>query len=101
MAFTRDQRSMNDAIATIIESDPELRDEIRLLVQATIKHAKHTLRYGSQADKSTLMRAIVPTMMKALEHNEQGEGERARQAAWDRMKEAMLEGADSAAPATD
>jgi hypothetical protein len=86
----RNQQLAAMAVAAI-QDDPTLKNEMNLLVREIIAHQRLTMRVGSPADKTALVKAVLPQMLSAMSTVQQGEQEAEQRASYDRMM-AMLRG---------
>lgn len=75
--------------ASVVAGDEGLRRRVHRLVDALLKDAEHTIKYGSAADRARLMRMVVPALLKSLQSADVGASEEAKGAAYQRMLEAM------------
>lgn len=86
----RNQQLAAMAVAAI-QDDPTLKNEMNLLVREIIAHQRLTMRIGAPADKTALVKAVLPQMLSAMATVQQAEAEVEQRAAYDRMR-AMLRG---------
>lgn len=77
--------SLEDATVALINSDPDLRDELRDLIKDAIARYKHVIGYGAPADRLAAIKAIVPGLLRAMGRVEQSAQEAAMRAAYDRL----------------
>lgn len=78
-----------EVAATVVASDPELRNRVGRLVKRLVAEAEHTLDFGTPTDRAALMKAIVPTMLRSIQSAEGDAGNVARAAAYERMMAAL------------
>lgn len=69
-----------------LAGDDELRAKTRKVFDKALRHAEYTLNFGSENEKSGLMKAIVPQMMRALQDEAADAAAAAQRAAYDRMR---------------
>lgn len=81
----RPDSSLASLTAAAVASDPELQTRVKRMVNRIVSQVEFTLNYGTSGDKNALMKAVVPAMMKSLGAVEDDQGERAKQAAYDRL----------------
>ena len=81
-AVTSDQ-SVQDAIAEVATTDPEISTRVRRLVNAALDDMEWILKYGTPPQRISLTRTLVPVMMRAMTAA-QAEGGESREA-FDRM----------------
>ncbi len=84
----RNQQLAQMAVQAIAD-DPALKSEMNLLVRDIIAHQRMLMRVGSPADKTALVKAILPQMLSAMNTVAQGEQEAEERAAYDRMRSAL------------
>lgn len=92
MANSNQRNQQLAAMASaVIADDPALKNEMSQLVKEIIAHQRLIMRVGSPADKTALVKAVLPQMLGAM--NTVAENERAAEErrAYDRMM-AMLRG---------
>lgn len=87
MAAPRDQAaaSLEDATVALINSDPELRAELRALIRDATARMRHTIAYGNAAARESVLKAIVPGMIKAMGRVEQSASEAELRAVYERI----------------
>lgn len=83
------EQSMEDATVALINSDPELRDKLRVLTNEVVDKYLVVIRWGSPADRLAAMKAIVPGLLRAMGRVEQSESDKLMRDAYDRMMEKM------------
>ena len=66
--------------------DPELKAEINELVRAATQHARWLWDWGTDADRTTVVKSIVPQMMKGIESERESERQRLQRAHYDSMR---------------
>lgn len=77
--------SLEDATAALIQSEPELRAQLRDLISSTIAAAKHQLLFGAPDTRTTLIKATMPGFVRAMGRVEQGADEAAVREALERL----------------
>jgi len=80
-----DNASVASLIGLAVESDPALQKRVRALINGMIEHAEYVMQWGTPADKSILMRAAVPAMMKAMQRTEEDAVTKRHRAALERI----------------
>ena len=85
----RPDTSLAAIAATAVASDPQLQARVKRMVNQIVTQVEYTLGFGTSQDKNALMKAVVPAMMKSLGHVEDEQGEAAKQAAYERLREAV------------
>lgn len=78
-----------EVAASIVAGDPELRKRVQRLVKRLVAEAEHTLEWGSAADKSALMKAVVPTMLRSIQNADADASDQAMADAYQRMLSSM------------
>ena len=77
--------SLEEATVALINSDPELRDELRGLILDATRRYKHVIRWGAPDARLSAIKAIVPGLLRAMGRVEQSEQEAELRAAYDRL----------------
>jgi hypothetical protein len=72
-----------------LAGDDKLRKQTRNVFDRALAHATYVLDFGSENEKSSLMKAIVPQMMRALQDEQADAAAAAQRAAYDRYREAL------------
>ncbi len=72
-----------------LAGDDALRAKTQGVFNKALRHAEYTLNFGSESEKSALMKAIVPQMMRALQDEAADAAAAAQRAAYDRMRAVM------------
>jgi hypothetical protein len=72
-----------------LAGDDALRRKTQSVFGKALKHAQYTLDFGTESEKSALMKAIVPQMMRALQDEAADAAAAAQRAAYDRMRATM------------
>lgn len=90
------QRNVALAAAAVeaINSDPVLKNEMNHLVREIIAHQRMIMRVGSPADKTALVKAVLPQMLSAMNTVAETEREAEERLAYDRLR-AELRGEDT------
>lgn len=93
MAQSRDvaAQSLEDATVALLQSEPDLRDQVRKMLTTAVARFQHTLEYGSPDARMTLLKATVPGLVKAMGKVEQSSGEAAMREAYDRIRRGEAE----------
>jgi hypothetical protein len=84
-----DPTELGGLVAQVVANDTELRDRVRVLVNNLIKHAEYTMVFGKPAERTHLMKAIMPHMLKALQTAEGDEAERERAEGYKRIRDSF------------
>ena len=82
---------MGELTRTIVSNDTELQKAIRSIVRDAVNQARRTLRHGTEADKNSLMKVLLPYMLEALRQTNQSEEDRKSTEAYKSMMK-MLRG---------
>lgn len=85
-------RKLDTIAASVLDSDEEIRARVKRLVNALLKDAEHTIKFGSPAERAQLMKLIVPPLLKSLQSADVNAGEAAQSAAYERILQAMRGG---------
>jgi hypothetical protein len=81
-----------------LASDAKLREDTQRIFGQALKRADYILRVGSDAERASLIKAIVPQMMRSLQDEAADERAKQQRAAYDRMRAALRGDADLSAP---
>lgn len=81
----RNQQLAAMAVA-VIADDSHLKSEMNQLVREIIAHQRLIMRVGSPADKTALVKAVLPQMLSAMSTVAQEEQEAEERAAYDRLR---------------
>lgn len=79
------EQTIEDATVALINSDPELRDELRGLISDATKRYRHTIRWGAPDARLSAIKAIVPGLLRAMGRVEQSESDKAMHEAYERL----------------
>ena len=82
-------KQLSDMAVAAIAEDPTLKSEMNKLVRDIIAHQRLTMRIGSPAEKTALVKAVLPQMLSAMNTVAQDESEAEERAAYDRMRSAL------------
>ena len=63
------------AMAQMVASDDQLRDELRQLIRSLLDQAWRIVEYGKPADRIALMRTTIPLMLKSMNGADANAGE--------------------------
>lgn len=85
----KDELNMGELAAAVVAADPEIRNELKGLVQDIIRHMRYTMRHGEASSKLQLARAITPQLLSAINKVNESEGQAAQKAAYERMMGAL------------
>lgn len=77
--------SLEDATVALINSDPDLRAELRELIRDATARYRHVIRWGSPDARLAAIKAIVPGMLRAMGRVEQSEQEAEMRKAYERL----------------
>lgn len=80
------QPKISELAAQVVKDDKDLRDELKNLVRSIVRHQQYVMAFGTPAEKSSLVKAILPQMLSAMGSAAQAEEAAAEQAAYDRMR---------------
>lgn len=58
--------TIHAAVTAVVTDDAEIRSKVGRFVKLAISVAEHDLRTGSPAVRATLIRSVVPAMVKAM-----------------------------------
>jgi len=82
-------QQMAQLAAGIVADDADIRNSLKGLVNQIIQHQSLVMRVGSPADKQSLVKAVLPQMLAAMNTVAQDEAAAEEQAAYDRMRAAL------------
>lgn len=80
---------IGDVAAHIVADDPHIRARMQKLVNALLDDAFHILRYGTPNERTTLMKQVVPALLRSMQGADANASENAQKAAYDRMMAAF------------
>jgi len=78
-----------DVAAHIVANDPQIRRRMQRLVNAMLDDAEHLIRYGTPTERITLMKQVVPALLRSMRGADANASEAAEQDAYDRIMAAM------------
>jgi hypothetical protein len=78
--------TLNGLTATALAADPKLRDQTRKMFDQALMRAQYILDFGTDTERSSLIKAIVPQMMRSLQDEAADANAAAQRAAYDRMR---------------
>ena len=79
--------------------DEKLRAQTRDVFSGALARAKYILDHGSESDRNSLIKSIVPNLLRSLQDEQADLAKQAQKAAYDRMRAAMR-GEGDGAPGT-
>lgn len=82
---TNGKISIGELAATVVAQDPELRDDLRALMRDIVISMRRTMKHGAPNEKLQLVKTITPALLKGLGEADQGESDRRRREAYERM----------------
>lgn len=85
------QDSIKAVIEEVVRTDDALQRRVRLLIANAMRHAEHTLQFGTTAEKSSMSRIIVLPMLKALGEVDDMEAQKEQREAHERIIESLKE----------
>jgi hypothetical protein len=74
---------------TALAADSNLRDHTRKMFDQALQHARYILDFGTDSERSSLIKAIVPQMMRSLQDEAADVEAKAQRDAYNRMRAAM------------
>lgn len=78
-----------EVAAQVVASDAELRKRVGVLVKRLVREAEYTLDFGTPTDRAALMKAIVPTMLRSIQHADADANDNAKAEAYARIMDQM------------
>ena len=72
--------------AGALAADPKLRDQTRKMSDQALMRAQYILDFGTDTERSSLIKAIVPQMMRSLQDEAADANAAAQRAAYNRMR---------------
>lgn len=81
--------SLSVLAAAAVAGDPALQKRVRKMVERIIGHVDFTLAFGKSDEKTALMKAVVPAMMRSLATVDDDASARGTHEAHERLMEAM------------
>jgi hypothetical protein len=75
--------------STALAADDQLRSQTQDIFGKALKRAEYILKFGTDGERSSLIKAIVPQMMRSLQDEAADERARAQRDAYERMRKAM------------
>lgn len=88
-------QSLEDATVALINSDQQLRDQLRDLISTTIARAKHQMEYGDPGTRTALIKSALPNFVKAMGRVESTAGQQEMQQAYDRIRKGIADEPES------
>lgn len=85
----RPDESIGALAAAAVGSSPDLQRRVARMMEQVVQQVEFTLRFGTQQEKATLMKAIVPAMFKSMSSIEDDAAETQKRAAYERLREQM------------
>lgn len=82
---------MADVAGRVLQENPDIKAEMKSLIMAMIRDAKHIMRNGSPAERQKLFGTVVPALLRSMSSADANASESAEKAAFDRMM-GMLRG---------
>lgn len=79
------EHTLEEATAALIQSDPDLREDLRALIKEAISRYRHTIRWGQPDARLSAIKAIVPGMMRAMGKVELAESDRKMRLEYDAL----------------
>lgn len=79
------EKSLEDATVALINSDPDLRAELRALIKDATARYRHVIKFGAPDARLAAIKAIVPGLLRAMGRVEQSEEEAIGRAAYERL----------------
>lgn len=80
-----------DAAARVVANDPDVKAEMKTLLMAMIRDAKHVMKNESPANRQKLFSSVVPALLRSMSSADANASESAEKAAFERMM-GMLRG---------
>lgn len=77
------------AAAAVVAASPELSTRMEKLTESIIAEAEHTMRWGSTSDRQSLVKALVPVMIRGMQAGAGSAEDVARRDAYERMMASM------------
>jgi hypothetical protein len=81
--------TLNAATIGALASDPQLRKRTQAMFNSALQHAEYILNFGQGDERASLIKSIVPQMMRSLQDEQADVAAAAQRAAYDRMRAAM------------
>jgi len=80
------EQTIEEATVALIQSDPELRSELRDLISTAVARFKHDLTWGAPEVRIRAQNAIVPGLLRNMGKVEQSEQDAEMAAAYERLR---------------
>ena len=82
-----------DIAAGVVANDDRLRHRVQKLVDALLRDAEYTVKFGTPSERAQLTKMIVPALLKSLQSADYDARGKAQEEAYARMLAGMRGGA--------
>lgn len=82
--------------ASIVADDPQIRRRMQRLVNALLTDAEHTIQWGSHTEKASLMRSVMPALLRSMQGADADASSAAQKAAYERVMASLRSGGSGA-----
>jgi hypothetical protein len=81
--------ALTNLASAALANDDKLRASTQAIFGKALSRAEYILNFGTDGERSSLIKAIVPQMMRSLQDEAADERAKAQRDAYDRMRAAM------------
>jgi hypothetical protein len=81
--------TISQLASTALAADSKLKDQTRKMFGQALQRAQYILDFGTDTERSSLIKAIVPQMMRSLQDEQADVEAKAQREAYDRMRAVM------------
>jgi hypothetical protein len=92
MAANRKLDPIADVAAAVVANDPAVRERMQRLVNALLSDAEHTLKFGTATERASLMKMVVPALLRSMQSAGADAAEQSRREAMERIYAQMRGG---------
>lgn len=80
---------IGDVAAQIVADDPQIRARMQQIVNALLDDAEHTIRWGTESERASLMKQVLPALLRSMQGADANASEAAEKEAYERMMATM------------
>jgi hypothetical protein len=92
VATPKQTDTLTQLAQTALAADSTLKERTQKMFGQALQRAQYILDFGTDQERSALIKAIVPQMMRSLQDEQADVEAKAQRAAYERMREAMRGG---------
>lgn len=83
--LAKDQLSVNDLAATVVASDPELRESLKALALDMVNGLRYSMAHGDLATRLALAKTMAPHLLRAMQNVEADEANKRGKEAYENI----------------